>query len=110
MYESSEYKKSAQSSCAGNPENKQQQYDKRAYLLISVRLINFFLAFNIAGEVLANKEIICTSVTFISFQRTHQFIIAVSPKDTTADKFLNLLKSWVRHKLQLENKVIRLHI
>ncbi len=73
-----------------------------SHLLISICLINLLLAFYVAGEVLADKEIISTAKTFISFQRSNQFIIIARPKNTTSDKFLDFLKTWVRNKLHQE--------
>ena len=72
------------------------------HLLILICLVNLLLAFYVTGEVLANKEIISTAKTFISFQRSNQLIIIVRSENTTSDKFLDFLKTWVWNKLYQE--------
>jgi hypothetical protein len=76
--------------------------------LVLICLINILLAFYVAGEVLAHKEIISTAKTFISFQRSHQFIIVVRPKSTTFDKFFDFLKTWIRNKLHQEFSEVKI--
>lgn len=70
------------------------------YFLIFICLINLLLALYITREILANKEIISSAITFISFQGSHEFFIVVMAKNTISDKRLYFFEPWIRDKLQ----------
>lgn len=64
-----------------------------------ISLVNFFLALQVAREVLANKEIISTTIAFIPFQGPHQFFVIVRAKNTTSYICLYFFKPWIWYKL-----------
>lgn len=54
----------------------------RTYFLISVYSIDLLLAFDITGEVFANKKIISSAKPLIPFQGSQQRRVIVLPKGT----------------------------
>jgi hypothetical protein len=70
-----------------------------AYLLISVSLVNFVLAFNVRWKVVSHQEVVSFSEASVAFQGTQELTIVVVTERSTSDKVLYAFKSWIRLKL-----------
>lgn len=80
------------------------------HLLVLICLVNLFLTFDVTRKVFAHEKIICSTKTFIPFQRSYQLIIIVRPKNATSDKRFDFFELWVRDKLDGEDIVSKSQI
>lgn len=80
----------------------------KVYLLVSICFIYLILALDIVREILSYKEIVTTTIPFISFQGSHEFFIVEGAKDACPNKRLYFFKSWVGDKLHEDALLIRM--